>query len=101
MGALTDWGSGNIPGPFSLAQTVRPNVRSWHLADIHPETGHVRSWGKADIADWLWMSANDPDGFSDAPPIRATFECYIEIKRARLVMRRVVPHMVYYWHAGT
>ena len=21
------------------------NVRYWHLADIHPEAGHVRSWG--------------------------------------------------------
>ena len=20
-------------------------VRYWHLADIHPEAGHVRSWG--------------------------------------------------------
>ena len=34
-------------------------------------------------------------GLFDAPSIRATFECYREFKRARLVMRRVVPHMVY------
>jgi hypothetical protein len=35
------------------------------------------------------------------PPRSATFGCYREFKRARLVIRRVVPHIICYWHAGS
>jgi hypothetical protein len=40
---------------------VRLDVRLWHLADIHPEAGHVRSWGvKRTSLIAAVMSANDP-----------------------------------------